>query len=292
MKQYDTLILSGGAVKGFALLGALQYAMDNGIMKNIHKMIGTSIGAIIAYLICIGYAPVEIMVILCQTNFLGKLTNFDIYNVVHGTGGISFSIVNEMLEKLTVNKIGKFITLKQLQQEYGKTLICCTYNYTKDCEEFITPMNNPDIPCLTALRMSANLPLLFEPFRYNSSIYLDGGLVSNFPIHFIDKENDIALGFVLVNGENKDENMNHIPSPFELLWKMLSIPMNKLQKLRTDEFRHLCDLVEIELDTFSPLQFDISKSEKFDIFSIGYETSKRLFEKKSSPSEDNHFPIM
>jgi len=292
MKSYDTLVLSGGAVKGFAELGALQYAMDHGMLSKVTKYVGTSIGAIIAYLLCIGYSPVEMMVLLCQTNWLSKLGHFDLYNIVQGSGALSFSTVNEMLEKLTVQKIGKFITLQQLQQEYGKTLVCCTFNYTLDKEEFMGPQEHPDLPCLTALRMSANLPLVFEPFLYNGSVYLDGGLSSNFPLHYCSafpktsSEPERILGIYLLPAAPSEENK--IPSSMELLWKTLSIPMSLLQHFRLQNMeKNNMDIVEIKVEGYFSLQFDISKSEKFDMFSIGYNAIKEFYDKEGNSSKEN-----
>jgi predicted acylesterase/phospholipase RssA len=272
-------VLSGGAIKGFALLGALQYLMDVGILQNIHKFVGTSIGAILSYLLCIGYTPVEIMVFLCQTNWLKKLGSFDVVNVVQGCGGLSFSILQEILEKLTVKKIGRFLTLGQLYHDYGKTLICCTYNYTREQEECMNPVEHSHLPCLTALRMTANLPLLFEPFEYNGCIYFDGGISSNFPVQYISPEEDIVLGISLGKSDLHEKNTHHIPSSFEIMWKVMSIPMSQLQKIRNAEFKALCDLVEIPVDGYFSLQFDIQNNEKFDMFSIGYNTMKNYFER-------------
>ena len=33
--DYDAIVLSGGSVKGLALLGAVQYAYDNFLVKNV-----------------------------------------------------------------------------------------------------------------------------------------------------------------------------------------------------------------------------------------------------------------
>lgn len=278
MKPYNTLLLSGGAIKGFALLGGVQYLMDQGVLTKIEKYIGTSIGAIIAYLLCIGYTPVELMVFFCQTHWFKKLASFDVLNVVQGCGAISFSIVQDMLEKLTVKKIGRFITLKQLRDEFGKTLICCTYNYTEDKEQFMNPDDSPDLPCLTALRMTSSLPLIFEPFEYDGCIYLDGGISSNFPIQHIHREKDIAMGLSLGKSDLHEKNIHHVPSSFELMWKILSIPMSQLQKIRNKEHGDLCDLIEIPLDGYFSLQFDINNNEKFDMFSTGYNSVKNAIE--------------
>uniref|UniRef100_A0A6C0IDW6 PNPLA domain-containing protein n=1 Tax=viral metagenome TaxID=1070528 RepID=A0A6C0IDW6_9ZZZZ len=283
MPHYDTLVLSGGAVKGFALLGALQYAMDHGFLLSVHKYVGTSIGAILSYLLCIGYTPVELMVLLCQNQWLGKL-HLDVYNIVQGSGALSFSHVQEILEKLTVQKIGHFMTLRQLQEKYGKTLICCTYNYTLDREEFMTPADHPDLPCLTALRMSANLPLVFEPFLYNGSVYLDGGLSSNFPLHYCGAD-DKVLGIALF--PTSPSEPDHIPSSLELLWKTLTIPMSLLQTLRTQAIASSMDVLEIRVDGYFCLQFDIGNNEKFDMFSTGYNTAKTFYERDGKSVHEN-----
>jgi len=287
MKPYNTLVLSGGAVRGFALLGSLQYAMDQGALTHVTKFIGTSIGAIIAYLLCIGYSPTEIMVLMCQAQWFAKLAHIDLYNIVQGSGALSYSVLNEVLEKLTVQKIGKFITLQQLEDSYDKTLMCCTFNYTENKEIMLSPKTHPDLPCLTALRMSANLPLLFEPFLYDGSVYLDGGLSSNFPIHYADDPEDIVLGLSLAPTA-PTETTDKLPHPLELLWKTLAIPMSLLQTLRTETCREKCDIVEVVLDGYFCLQFDVSKSDKFDMFSIGYNTTKEFFESRGKNADSVH----
>lgn len=284
--SYDSIILSGGAVKGFALLGALQYLVDNQQLTECHTFIGTSIGAILSYLICIGYSPVEVMVIFCQTNWLRKLANFDVYNVVQGSGALSYSILNEMLEKLTVRKIGKFITLRELWDEFGKKLVCCTYNYTKNQEEFMDHEDHPNLQCLTALRMSANLPLIFEPFEYNGSIYIDGGVSSNFPVHYPKINASRVIGLVLQSNQPRHKPANHIPSSLELMWKIMSLPMDHLQDLRVKEYVRRFKLVEIDVSDYFSLQFDLSKSEKFDLFSIGYNSVKNQLEKDPHGGEE------
>ena len=130
-KIFDTIVISGGALKGFALLGALQCLVDQNKLVHVKKFIGTSIGAMISYLMCIGYTPIEIMVHLCKNDWMKKMANFDILKAVNGGGALSFSIINELLEKMTIEKIGKFVTLGEIHKTYGKQLICCAFIMTK-----------------------------------------------------------------------------------------------------------------------------------------------------------------
>ena len=137
--------------------------------------------------------------------------------------------------------------------------------------------------------MSANLPLVFEPFLYNSSVYLDGGLSSNFPLHYcseISSKSERILGIYLLPAAPSDENK--IPSSMELLWKTLSIPMSLLQHFRLQNMEKTnMDIVEIQVEGYFSLQFDISKSEKFDMFSIGYNAIKEFYDKEGNSSKEN-----
>jgi predicted acylesterase/phospholipase RssA len=194
LSEYDTLVISGGALKGFAILGCLQCLVDQNKLSRVHKYIGTSIGAIIGYLLCIGYTPIEIMVYLAKSNFMERLAKFDVLQAMHNHGAVSFSIINEVLEKMTIEKIGRLITLGELRDRYGKKLYCCTFNLSRQEQEFMSAEDRPEMPCLIALRMSANLPVLFEPFHYDNSYYIDGGLISYFPIFKVDIHHDVPIG--------------------------------------------------------------------------------------------------
>ena len=37
--EFDTLVLSGGSLRGFLVLGSLQYAMDNNLLNNIENYV-------------------------------------------------------------------------------------------------------------------------------------------------------------------------------------------------------------------------------------------------------------
>jgi NTE family protein len=272
MESLDTLVLSGGAIRGFAILGGIQYLQDQKVLGHIRKYIGTSIGAIIGYLICIGYTPVEIMVALTtQYAFLDKLYQFDILNVLNGGGATSFSIVQDVLEKLTIQKIGRFITMQDLLTEFGKVLICCTYNKTQGQIEYISHKTQPNIPCLVALRMTASLPFLFDPFVYNGCVYIDGGILDNLPLTPID-ESDHILAIRI-----KSARMDHHDTFMERIMDILSIPISYLENLRIQNVSMPFMLIEIEVQGHC-LQMSLNTTEKFDMFSLGYNSLRVYFE--------------
>jgi predicted acylesterase/phospholipase RssA len=278
--DYNCIVLSGGAVKAIAILGCLQSLKDQKKLENVSKFIATSAGAIISYLLCIGYTPIEIMVDICIHDWIEKMANFDVIKAVNGMGAISFSTVAEMLERLTIEKIGRFITLGELHDKYKKLLICCTYNYSKQIVEFLDANSNPDLPCIVALRMSSNLPILFEPFLYDSSYYIDGGILCNFPLHKIDIEIDHVVAIKIKKNE-KRESMDYKGKNFiNFVHDLIFIPSIAYEDLINKQYEQYCDIIELDLEKYSCLHFNASKNDRLEIFSYGYNTGKNFIEKK------------
>jgi NTE family protein len=269
---FDTLVLSGGGVKGFCLLGAVQAGIDSGLLKpDIY--IGTSVGAMISYLLAIGYTPIEIMISLYSNHWLEKVQNFNLVAMINGNGATSFTGFNEGLEKLTINKIGKFITLGKLKQEYGKTLICVTYNMTTCHTEYLGPDNNPDLPCITALRMSANIPLVFDRFKYMDNYYIDGGISDNFPILKGQELGKKILGLYL---EFPEKNLQDNPEDGMMTYfiKLLQVPIFQSTKHRINQTGSNCTIIPIKTDLGNPIEFDVRSKTRLNMFSAGYNSVK------------------
>ena len=197
-RTFDTLVLSGGGSKGISLLGSLHhlYKVDN-ISLEITKYIGTSVGAIISYLLIVGYLPVDILCYICQSRVLDIMNNPNLFNMFHGRGACDATLLEHSLEDLTVQKLGSVPTMKELYDSTGKELIVCTYNDTKGVPVYIDHKTFPDMSCVTAIRLSSNIPFIFDHYRYKGDFYLDGGIIDNFPIGRV-QPGDVALGINLV----------------------------------------------------------------------------------------------
>ena len=59
--RYRNLVMEGAGVKGFAYAGALQVLDSMGILKDIQRVAGTSVGAIQGTLLAVGYTSGEII---------------------------------------------------------------------------------------------------------------------------------------------------------------------------------------------------------------------------------------
>lgn len=276
-KEYDTLVLSGGGIKGFYLLGAIQALMDFKKILKINTFIGTSIGSIICYLLIIGYTPIEIVVSLYQNKWLEKLSHFNIVTLTDGFGAVSFTMINEALENLTISKIGKLLTLQQLQDMFHKKLICVTYNMTICTTEYISCETYPEMPCLIALRMSSNIPIIFEKFQYMDCFYVDGGISENFPIIKGEEIGSNVLGLLLDSNE-KDFKYESKDGIVNYLTKLLQIPMTQLLKNQLSRVSSKSTIIKIQTNlSKNPIDFNVDSKLKLEMFSEGYTSVKFFF---------------
>ena len=270
---YDTLVLSGASTKGIMMLGSLQCALDNYFIKDVKNFVGVSSGSMICYLLCIGYTPTEIMTYITTNQILDKIQHFNLVAMTQGRGASSFSPIQEQLEKMTIDKIGFLPTLNDIKTKLNKNFIICTHNITTNETEYLSVENNPDLPCLIGIRMSANLPLLFENFKYGNSHYVDGGISDNFPIDIGEKIGEKVLGITITSDDDHDKDTNF--KTIEFIYKLMFIPINKHvdHKIKNCSSEK-CTILKLSEDSVKFFDFNISASKKLDMFSKGYNAMK------------------
>jgi len=272
----DTLVLSGGGTKGLILLGGLQYIYDSDLHRGITTYVGTSVGAIICYLLAIGYTPVEILIFICQNSFMEKMQH-DILSMAQGRGSTSYTPINECLEKMTLDKIGRYLTLGKLREIYGKTLVCTTYNMSTCSVEYLSPDNHPDLPCLIALRMSSNIPIFFDRFKYMDNYYIDGGIVENFPIlKGQELTRKKVLGLYLLIDENSLKDCPEDGILYYIL-RIIQVPIVQNTKYKVSVVNpDKATIIAVEGGVYKhPLDFSSKSKVKLDMFSAGYQSVRK-----------------
>lgn len=273
---YDTLVLSGGSIKGIIMLGALEYIylINN---NNFKYYIGTSVGAIIGYLLAIGYNPIDLIIYLCKEQLFDENLNIESFIFQHN-GIFSFDIIQKHLEKLTLLKLGKYITLKELYNLFNKHFIAITYNLTKDKIEILDHETFPDLSCITAVKMSANLPLIFEKFEYMQNQYIDGGIANNFALDIGVERGKRILGIMVKDNTYEKQNNNNF---LNYIYKLIFIPIIQANEykinllLNENLFKEKCTILKIiTTDKINFIDFNLTIKQKLDMFSFGFNYAK------------------
>ena len=220
----DSLVFSGGGVKGTAYAGILKYLVESGMLKNVKRFAGTSVGAIMCAFTSMGeyynknrlpgsknfWEVVYEMTMkndfidFVDNNALRKSLKEDNFapftdNIVNSVASISKTLdkqyalcdgnkLTEFLQR-ALKKFGfdENITLKELHNLTGKhlVLVSCSLSYRKAA--YFDYKSAPDLRVVDAIRASMALPFIFKPVKYNNDFFVDGGAANNFPINYFDE---------------------------------------------------------------------------------------------------------
>lgn len=234
------LALSGGGIRGVSHLGVIQALTDHGI--EFSHISGTSAGAIAAAFIAEGYAPRKVLEIVKNTRML-KLLRPSI-----GNSGL-LSILNaqylfkEYIPHNSFHKLKIHITIASVDLGEGKLV----YFTDGDLD--------------MALLASCCLPGIFKPIIIHDHMYIDGGVLNNFPVDPLIGNCDLIIG----------SSCNHLPPVTEirsfgnLVDRAAMIAVNSTLPTH----KALCDVVIEPHGLGGYGIFDTEEAE--DIYMIGYE---------------------
>ena len=172
---HDTLVVSGGGLKGVAALGAASVLRRRGLLRGVTTMVGTSAGALVCAVLACGRDPREIAGALGPTSFRPDINLRDLprsFGLDTGSGLLSF--IDGIL--------GERVTFAQLHDRHGIKLVVCVTNVTRRCAEYLGPDTHPDMDVALALRMTCSVPLYFSAVHLGpDAVYVDGVITDNFP---------------------------------------------------------------------------------------------------------------
>ena len=264
--KYDTIVLSGGAVNGLVMFGSIEYLIDKNMLTDLKTYIGTSIGSIICYFLSIGYTPKEILVLVCTDYVLfDHMKKFSILKLLKGEGATSFKPVEDLLIKITVEKIGKRLTLKEVFDRFGKTLVFVTFNLTQNKTEYLSYLTYPDLDCLDAIRMSSNMPFIFEEFKYNGYSYVDGFVYNNFPIDIAKDFGKNTIGIYII-----DDLSITTKKPIEFIYKLYYIQYREVIRYKLTNVLENTLVIPIKPSKKVFCDFNLTLNDKLEMFSHGY----------------------
>jgi len=199
--QFRNLVFEGGGVKGIAYVGAIQVMEQRGLLNHIHRVGGASAGAINALIYALGYDIASQRDILNSTDFkdfmdnsFGYIRNFRRLWFEFGWNKGDF--FNEWLGSLVKDRLGDSqATFRDLQNAGHPDLYVIGTNLSTGYSEVFSFERVPDMPLVTALRISMSIPLFFRAQRFGKrdDVYVDGGVMMNYPVKLFDRQRYIDM---------------------------------------------------------------------------------------------------
>ena len=267
------IVLSGGMIYGFAFYGALRELNKKGIwnLQELKTIYSTSVGCIIATTISLNYDwdVLDKFIIDRPWHNCFKFSLHSVMNCFQNNGIFKIDTIEEVLYPLLSGKdIPMTVTLKEF---YEITKIENHY-FTVNLNTFqlidVSYLTHPDWKLVEAIYASCCAPIFFQPLKKDGTIYTDGGLLSNYPIHQLFESSDEVnesevLGLHTVATETilktKMENSNTL---YDYIYSIFAKVMQHLSNKKVWQPR-----IQLDFDsTFIPV---------FDLYNVVNSTEQR-----------------
>jgi NTE family protein len=275
-------VFSGGGIKGLALIGAYQAIEERGL--RFKRVAGTSAGAIVAAFIAAGYSSSELKDIMDEMN-IKKLLDTSVgisipfikwFRIYYRLGLYKGAVLENWIEqKLKARGIYTFADLPEKALRViasdlsnGRLLVL-----PDDLVKYgIAPET---FPVARAIRMSASLPYFFEPVKLRSlegtSLLVDGGVLSNFPMWLFDRENVKKIRPVIgvkLSHNSIERPKNKVDNAIEL-YSALFQTMKDAHDSRYISRKHEKNIIFIPTEGVQTTEFELSKDKKNELIQMG-----------------------
>ena len=286
------VVLSGGGAKGYAHVGALKKIEEAGI--KIDYIGGTSMGAIIGGLYAAGYTPDELEKIMHQLDISSLITqNKDRAEIPF----FEKSYKEKYILELPFDKFKLTIPNAISKGQGPLDLLTYLFRPVHDIDDF-NKLPTPFVCIGTNIETgeekvfrsgflprvvlaSGAYPTMLDPVEIDGKLYVDGGVVNNFPVKEVKEMGaDIIIGVELGDGlQNRDE----LNSAIDILSQIMTMSIVK----KTNEQKKMVDLmIKPSLKDYSVTSFDDVDS----IYQKGIVAADKVFDQlKEIAKKQNAF---
>jgi len=275
-------VFQGGGVKGIAFVGAIAVTQQRGF--SFHRVAGTSSGSIVASFLAAGYSHQEMKSMILDTPFQHFLEKKLIHHIpmvgpairlllkkgIYSGDLLEVWIRQKLLDKgvRTFKDIppdSLYIIASDITN--GKMVVL-----PNDLHEYGIDPDHFEIA--RAVRMSISIPYFFDPVTVRKQVFVDGGILSNFPMWIFDDEMIKkggeklipTIGYQLV-GKNPSAK-NEIHGPFTMLQALFSTMMGAHDE-RYIEKQYRYRTIKIDASAVGTVQFDVTREQSLELYDAG-----------------------
>lgn len=307
--QKADLVLEGGGVKGIGLVGAVTKLVDDGY--TFERVAGTSAGAIVAAAIASGVTPEAMRKKLEEVDrrFLDRTRHARWPIIGYPTalamdyGFYEGEAFRTWMADLIGNKkfgdlrrapsTGDDMTAPEIERRYKLVVMVADVTRGKlvrlpwDYAEYDLDPDQQSVA--DAVRMSMSIPFFFVPARLpgRPELFVDGGLLSNFPIDVFDRRDGKesrwpTIGIKLSAAADANQVATHLPGIGGFAERVALAAINGHDRMHLDEAAEKRTIF-VDTQAVSAIDFALSAATKQSLFDSGHEAALEFLEASAPP---------
>ena len=281
------IVFSGCGSKIFMLVGVIKYLYEKDLLNDIENYVGTSGGAIVLFMLVIGYDYDSILDLFIAVK-LDPLTKIDVDSILSFFDNYGINDLDEcerILRIILKAKLGKsHITFDELYKLNNKKFVVCVTNIHRHETIYFSKDTHPKTDVIDALKMTICIPFFFKPIIFEGEYYLDGGITSHYPIEYIKTNLEYTFGVLIIadyyickNSELHDERLKlncsikeklNINSIEDYIFAILGCPIFKQIQDLYDNYKEQTLLI---FDNKNSFDFNLTYEDKTKFIEIGYD---------------------
>jgi predicted acylesterase/phospholipase RssA len=287
MQCVKHVVLSGGALKGIAFLGSLECLQRHQSLSivNLETLAGSSVGAIIASLLCIGYTTSQLFKVAAEVDF-GKLADPDLAKLLRPNFGLDSGhrIVATLRDLFHRKGVNPDVTMDQLFKFTGQRLVITVSCVGKGVRYFDYE-SEPDLAVISAIRMSISIPLVFTAVKYKGDYYVDGGLLDNVPLKVLADQPAHTIVIIRTEMSAYQQPTPETDTAGAYLWGMWKTVMKEMERLRMGESQNrlhkLCAIKVPSADLKTSTEIALTLKDKQSMLRAGYKAALRYLQSEA-----------
>jgi NTE family protein len=215
------LAFCGGGVRCVGHVGVLKALAQANILGCVKEVVGISAGALFGLMIVLGYtvAQMEELAIGFDFTLLGEMNPECIFEFPVTLGINSGESIYKLLGSILKQKgFSPDITFAELVKDkrIHKTYKCYAAELQTSIVKEMSYEKTPDMSVVKAIRASMSLPILYTPVKEGDSLLVDGGLLHNLPLAFLNEE-EISETWAVIFSPDVNISANPLIGIFDYL---------------------------------------------------------------------------
>lgn len=180
------IVICGGGPTGLLSYGAAKHLAQQGFWShdNIETIYGTSIGALMGAMLCLKHEWTTLDDYIIKRPWEKVIVeSLEMFELFSCKGMAKPKLLDDIMQPLLESKdLSLTTTLAEFHAHSGISLHIFTVELNTFQKVQLSHATHPDLPLMEAIKMSACMPVLFQPIIRDKCCYIDGGIISNYPL--------------------------------------------------------------------------------------------------------------